>query len=440
MTTPVHAEPGSVLADLLEVAALAQKAALRVADEVVSCSTADLTSILRVREEASSALASLGLSAVREVDVRGLAQEAGQSSTAMWLAHVLRVSPGEGSARVKDADTACRKSPALGDALATGAINAEQARTIAAGLRTIDKVASADEYTAAERRLLMDAKSHDAKNLRKLADHIAAVLDPNGPGERDERARQERALTIINLGNGRHRVRGILTEEGAAGVNAALDLLAAPRPAADGERDPRTASQRRADALTDMAARFLRFGDLGESRGERPQVTITVTAETLNSDGAYPFARAATGEDLSPEVARKICCDARLTPIVVTTLGQPLSVGRSTRIWPTPIWKALVARDVGCVFPGCTRPASWTQAHHIKHWIDGGETSLSNGALVCDFHHDQIHHAGWQIRLAEDGHPELIPPPWIDSSQRPQRNAHWKLAREGLKTDPDRGP
>ncbi|MGQ0631740.1 MAG: HNH endonuclease, partial [Sporichthyaceae bacterium] len=71
---------------------------------------------------------------------------------------------------------------------------------------------------------------------------------------------------------------------------------------------------------------------------------------------------------------------------------------------------------------------------------DGGETSLANTALVCDFHHDQIHHHGWQIRLGSDAHPELIPPPWLDPLQRPQRNAHWKLLHEGLHNEPDRGP
>ncbi len=138
---------------------------------------------------------------------------------------------------------------------------------------------------------------------------------------------------------------------------------------------------------------------------------------------------------------RKICCDAGITPIVTDTLGAPLNVGRESRTVTPAIWAALVARDLGCVFDGCTRPAAWTQAHHIVHWADGGETSLANCALVCDHHHDAIHHRGWHIRLAADGHPEVIPPPWIDPLQQPRRNAHWKLLRDGLKTDePDRGP
>lgn len=277
-------------------------------------------------------------------------------------------------------------------------------------------------------------------DLRRQGEHIAAVLDPDGPGERDERAKAERSLTIINLGNGRHRLRGILTDEGAALLNTALDPLAAPRPAQDGERDPRTATQRRADAIKDLASAFLRFGDAPPARGERPHVNITATLETLRGDAGHPFARTATGENLSQETLRKFCCDAGLTAIVVNTLGQPLSVGRRTRNWTPAIWAALVARDIGCVFAGCRRPASWCQGHHIQHWIDLGETALENGALLCDFHHDQVHHHGWQIRLAEDGHPELIPPPWIDPLQQPQRNEHWRLLREGLRTDPDRGP
>jgi hypothetical protein len=61
--------------------------------------------------------------------------------------------------------------------------------------------------------------------------------------------------------------------------------------------------------------------------------------------------------------------------------------------------------------------------------------------LLCDFHHDQVHHHGWQLRLGEHGHPELIPPPWIDPLQQPRHNTHWKLLRDGLKaSEHDRGP
>ena len=80
------------------------------------------------------------------------------------------------------------------------------------------------------------------------------------------------------------------------------------------------------------------------------------------------------------------------------------------------MWVALVNRDKGCTFPGCDRPATWTQAHHIAHWADGGTTTLDSLALLCDPHHDEIHHHGWTVRLGDDRRPEYLPPAWIDSN------------------------
>ncbi|HUR73823.1 MAG TPA: HNH endonuclease signature motif containing protein, partial [Sporichthya sp.] len=177
------------------------------------------------------------------------------------------------------------------------------------------------------------------------------------------------------------------------------------------------------------------------------------TADTLGGDPGADgkrFSRVATGEELDPETVRKICCDAGITPVLLNTLGEPLNVGREHRTVTPAIWAALVARDIGCIGEGCTRPASWCQAHHITWWENGGITAVETCALVCQHEHNLIHHHGWQVRMAQDGHPEMIPPRWVDPDQRPRRNAHWKLIRDGLKTgqipapekdeEPDRGP
>ncbi len=441
MTAGVDIEAGSALADLATAAELIRNVAARLSPEQVwACTSAEVVALLRAGQDAASACEAVGLAAVREADVRSLAADAGQPSTRTWLAQLLLLTPGEAKARINAADVTCRRARELGTALAGGAVNTEQARAISWALGKVEKVASAAEYTAAEHTLVAGAKAHDGNDLRRLGRRIVEVLDPDGTPERADRAREDRSLSITNLGNGRHRVRGTLTDEGAAILKAALDPLAAPRPAQDGVKDPRTASQRLVDALVELASGYLRWGELPSTRGARPHVHITVTLDTLRGDGGHPFARAATGEDLTTETVRKFCCDAGLTPIVVNTLGEPLDIGRESRLMTPAIWAALLARDIGCVFAGCTRPAAWCQGHHIRFWADFGPTELRNLALLCDYHHDQVHHHGWQIRLGADGHPELIPPPWVDPLQRPQRNAHWRLARDGLKTDPDRGP
>ena len=106
-------------------------------------------------------------------------------------------------------------------------------------------------------------------------------------------------------------------------------------------------------------------------------------------------------------------------------LGSPseaLDLGRSERLITRAQRRALNLRDRGCVFPGCARTYRWAQGHHIRHWLHGGPTNLSNLCLLCTEHHRLIHHSQWDIVIADDGHPQCIPPPFIDPHQTPQRN------------------
>ncbi|MDQ1465225.1 MAG: hypothetical protein QOC73_2166, partial [Actinomycetota bacterium] len=98
---------------------------------------------------------------------------------------------------------------------------------------------------------------------------------------------------------------------------------------------------------------------------------------------------------------------------------------RTTRTIPTGIRRALTARDQGCAFPGCDRPPSWCDAHHRVHWADGGHTALCNLCLLCNHHHDTVHHDGWTITMT-NGRPWFIPPPWIDPTQTPRQNSRYK--------------
>ena len=131
-----------------------------------------------------------------------------------------------------------------------------------------------------------------------------------------------------------------------------------------------------------------------------------------------------TGQTLSADTVRRLACDAAILPAVLDGAGQVLNVARQRRSFPAAIRRALVLRDRGCAFPGCDRPPRWTEGHHIVHWTTGGETSLQNGVLLCRRHHRGIHHDGWQVRIAGDGHPEFTPPAWIDPQQHPRRNTY----------------
>jgi hypothetical protein len=216
-------------------------------------------------------------------------------------------------------------------------------------------------------------------------------------------------------------------------VRAALDPLAAPAPAADGEPDRRTGGQRVADALVELARRALDAGEtMPAGHAVRPHVSVLVRLDGLvakaGESGVAP-GELASGGPISAAAARRITCHAGISRVLTDPAGVPLDVGREQRLVTAGQWTALTARDGGCAFPGCTRPASWCIAHHRVHWADGGPTDLHNLVLLCGYHHRVVHHHGWDVVLGEDGHPEFVPPPWIDPDRIPRRNTRPRHTR-----------
>ena len=80
-----------------------------------------------------------------------------------------------------------------------------------------------------------------------------------------------------------------------------------------------------------------------------------------------------------------------------------IDVGRGRRVVSPSQRRALQLRDGGCCWPGCDRPASWTDAHHLIHWVRGGSTDPGNLVLLCYRHHWMVHEGGWQIVRTDDG-------------------------------------
>ncbi|MFJ6536524.1 DUF222 domain-containing protein [Paenarthrobacter sp. NPDC091711] len=126
---------------------------------------------------------------------------------------------------------------------------------------------------------------------------------------------------------------------------------------------------------------------------------------------------------IHPNTIRKIACDADILPVLLGSDSRVLDIGRTTRIFPPHIRKAITARDGGCAFPDCTMPAPWCEAHHTTYWSHGGTTSTDNGTLLCSHHHHLIHKEQWRIDMTT-GVPWFIPPPHIDPQQTPRQNHH----------------
>ena len=184
-----------------------------------------------------------------------------------------------------------------------------------------------------------------------------------------------------------------MTPEQAATLEAAIGPLSAPSPNDEtGEADLRPAGQRRVEALTEVCAAA--SGLSAETRAGSPatlHVTMTLADLRAGTGAGEVIGSGATGTLVGPEALRRLACDAALIPHVLGTADEPLTVGRLERLFTRAHRRHLWVRDRGCTFPGCTAPAAWARAHHVRHWADGGPTDAANAALLCQRHHTTVH-------------------------------------------------
>jgi hypothetical protein len=176
--------------------------------------------------------------------------------------------------------------------------------------------------------------------------------------------------------------------------------------------DPRTPRQRRADALVQVCRHYLDAQDRPAVAGERPHVIVTIDVESLGRSEDAPGTARSAGARLadvgaiSAKEALMWACDAQVTRVITDAASRPLDVGRTVRITPPWIRKALVVRDGSCAFPDCGRPPSWCDPHHVVHWTNGGATALPNLVLLCRRHHRLIHHKRFSVEIV-DGLPRF---------------------------------
>ena len=420
--------PATVLADAV--------AAIRDLDAIWWSGRSDeeLVAVVEQIEAARAALAAVQAGAVAEADARDLATHTlHYGSTGDWLTHLGGLRKGEGRRLVARAHALTGSLTGTREAMAAGRVSPEQADII---VRSVEVLPSGAAVRArGERVLVGQAGSLDATDLARTGRHLVHVVDPDAEDRRLERqlAREERAahhdryLSITADGAGGVRVKGRGTAEDGALLKAALLPLTAPAPAVDDEQgdvvhDPRDAGARMWDALVQVAQHALDTDLPPESHGAPTRLILTAGLQDLKTGLAD---EAVTG--LSIATLRRLACDAEIVPAILGTRGEPLDVGRTKRLVTLSIWVALVLRDQHCAFPACDRPPLMCHAHHILHWIFGGETKLSNLVLLCGHHHRVIHDSPWQVRInPDDQKPEFQPPskPGVDQQwirHRPRR-------------------
>src|SRR5437879_5692757 len=207
---------------------------------------------------------------------------------------------------------------------------------------------------------------------------------------------ENRHLSLSAAEDGCLLINGVLDPVGGAAVRTALEPLARMA-GADDERDlPR----RYADALVELA-----------HGGKPANLQITATVETVKA-----LAGAAGGEmefslPVSATAVQRMACDCSVMRVLLDQESVVVDVGRSRRVISGPARRALKARDGHCQWDGCDRPASRCDGHHLVHWINGGNTELSNLILLCHRHHWLVHEGGWQLVKTDDGKMMSIAPP-----------------------------
>ncbi len=163
-----------------------------------------------------------------------------------------------------------------------------------------------------------------------------------------------------------------------------------------------TFAAQRADALVLMAEHFHSTDITTRNGGDRCQVVIHVDEQVLKQPESNGRCECEAGPKIAAQTVRRLACDASLVRVVEDENGEPLSVGRRTRSIPPALRRALQLRDKHCRFPGCTS-RYFLDAHHIKHWADGGETKMDNLVHLCKHHHRVLHEGGFQMKHETSG-------------------------------------
>lgn len=318
-----------------------------------------------------------------------------------WLRWKCNFSPAAASGRVAVARELA-DLPLATQAFGDGDISYGHAAMIA---RTSEKLGDKMEANA-ETILVTAAKELDLGRLRVVALKLQHCIDPDSVREEANESHELRFLHFSQTLDGVFYMNGRFDSEAGAIIQTALNALSGP-PTPDDRRTPR---QRRADSMVELARQKLNSGTLPEVGGQKPHLTVTVSMATLANQPGSPAADLEWASPIPAETARRLACDAAVTPIFLDSESSQPRAGQTSRSISGSQRKALVFRDKGCRFPGCDRPADWTDVHHLKHWADGGEHVMDNLILLCRRHHRKVHEEGWHLVVTAGGNIAALMP------------------------------
>lgn len=334
---------------------------------------------------------------------------------------------------------------------ATGAVSGEQGSAIAYALGQLPDDLGTEVLSRCEASLVELAGTLDPgelivagwRVLEHEAPERAEEIEADRLAREEERARKNRGLSLSDDGHGTMHIKGQIPtadgEELAAILNAHAESAWKRQVDDEGvEQAPRDKKLLLADALMDMVRAHQAHREAPTHGGDRPRVNVHLKLEDLV--GGLGHIALNSGRPITALEARRLACDCDLIPMVLDALGIPLDVGRTERLVNPHLRAALVARDGGCVFPGCDRGPAECEAHHLHPWWAGGVTSLENLVLLCPRHHrkcepgrgntwDDDDPDRWHVRLGRDRLPEITPPRGWNPDRKPIRHTRFGILR-----------
>jgi Domain of unknown function (DUF222) len=348
---------------------------------------------------ARSKLAAAEAAAVAEFDHRGCCVEDGMVNVRSWLAHHTGVPRAVAGGRVLLAKR-LRRMPAMTDALASGLVTEAHARAMARCI-TPRTVAA---FERDESLLVTKAKELEADDFDLLVTRWLLLNDENGPDPGSERPSK---LHVSSMLAGRVRLDGELDFEDAAEFRAELDSIADElwhqdhAVGAGDQQQDRSPAQRNAAALVEMARRSSAAGDRDRDdsddaaspaptgRPRRPHLVVVADLEAI-AGAATGIAELDDGTPVAQSILQRWLCDSSIGRVVMAARSVPVDLGRITYTASAGQRRALIARDRGCIVPGCKRKPRWCDAHHVVPYPNG-PTNLANLVLLCKRHHRHVH-------------------------------------------------
>ena len=298
--------------------------------------------------------------------------------------------------------------PVTSEAWADGALSGGQVQAVVANLNDAVAPLFSDHEAAVVPTLVRLGVAETATAMQAWRAMADAVVEPQPTEE------PERSLHLSRTLDGRGELTGSLDPLGTEVLDTAL-RLATTSDGADGDACRRPA-QRRADALVDVARFFLDHQDHVPAGRHRPHVSLVTLGGGERHGGVPWIVGGAPVDQASFDAA---CCDGTANRVLADTRGVVVQLTAAARTVPTALFNALVLRDGHCRHPGCDRPASWCEAHHVVPWHESGPTTLANLVLKCSRHHHRAHQRGWSEVLEPDGTLHITDPNGTTRTTRP---------------------